>query len=157
MRVASALVCIGLMSLPAPGSAGPTTWFQPPPGWTSITRKRHATYSRTWQRGEQILRFDVRPSHDSLRSIADRIHHPPMNLGIIRVISSAATSVCNGQQPAWRIVSTAPLDPGRHIVLEEILAVDGRFSYATLYMRPSTEPALPEAERAMRRLCVRGT
>jgi hypothetical protein len=155
VNVASALLSIVLMSVPKPGSAGAGTWIQAPPGWTAIAPKRHTASRRAWHRGDQILGMDVHPNHDSLRDIVNRVFLPASTTGMTRVASSAATTVCNGRQPAWRIVLTAPLEPGRHAVFEEIVAVDGRFSYVMSYMRRSTEAARPEAERAMRSLCLK--
>jgi hypothetical protein len=99
--------------------------------------------------------MDVRPNHDSLHDVVNRIALPATRFGNVRVTSSSATTVCNGRQPAWRIVSKVPLEPGRFAIFEQIVAVDGTFSYTIVYTRRSTEPARPEAERAIRSLCLK--
>lgn len=158
MKIASALACAALVSIPVLALAlpSPDGLIQPPPGWIPQTPKRHADSSREWRRGYQFLGIDVRRSSGTLRSEVDRVIVPASNMRGSHVVSSKATTLCHGQ-PGWLVVSTMPTEPGQHAVIEAIVAVDRRSSYVASYFRPSTQPSHPEAERAIRSLCLKPT
>ena len=156
MKIASALACAALVSIPVLALAlpSPDGLIQPPPGWIPQTPKRHAASSREWRRGYQFLGIDVRGSTGTLRSEVDRVVVPASNIGGSHVVSSAPLTLCHGQ-PGWLVVSTMPTEPGQHAVIEAIVAVDRPVLLRRVVLPPVDEPSRPEAERAIRSLCLK--
>jgi hypothetical protein len=155
VKVVSALVFAALVLYPMVGSAEMKPSIQVPPGWTSMNRGH--TGGRGWQHGNELLIVDTAKNtkRRSLRSYVDVIVLPASNASGAHVVSNRAATTCGGHQPAWLVVYTIPAQPGAPTLFETFVAVDGGHAYQATYGRPSTDPPRPDAERAIRSLCIK--
>lgn len=152
MKVASALAVLAFGLFPTLVSAEPHGYLQEPPaGWTKVPSYPTELF---WYRGNQQVRVEVYPKRGDLRSYIEKSFIPAITRAGGHVSSSTPISICGGRQRGWYVAGPAPR-PGARSVGQYVVALDGHDAYVAAYVYRATDPVWPEAERAIRTLCMK--
>jgi len=155
VKIAGALACAAFVLCPAVGTAEINPSIRVPPGWVKIAATHSG--SRAWRRNRELLEVDIQNNGERLPlvSFINHVVLPDSNSHGAHVIRSAATTTCAGRRRAWRVVLSLPVRPAVHAVVDAIITVSGNHAYVASYARLPTSPPSPDAERAIRSLCLK--